>query len=349
MRTSRRRLVLLVNLGTPAEATASAVHAFLEEFLSDPSVVDYPGWLWQPVLSRLILRSRPAHVAAMYRSIATRQGMPLDVDTRRLAATLQAAAGISARVRFAYRYGSRSLAAEIARARNEGVDDVVVVPLFPQRTSASSETIVEQALRAAAELGFEAAVRVERIAPADPGYVAALVARVREAFQTMASKPQHLVVSFHGIPVRYDWREKGRYQADCAATVSALLAALDWPASNATLSYQSQFGPEPWIGPNTASVLARLPAKGARRVAVVMPGFLTEGLETLEEIGIRGRDTFLGAGGEQFVAVPAVGTHPALVESLCAIIDQNETAREEPTSAGGARGGPNRVTVRIGQ
>lgn len=139
---------------------------------------------------------------------------------------------------------------------------------------------------------------VERaIAPDDAGYVTALVARWREATASVAHAPQHLVISFHGIPVRFNRRERDTYVHDCQATTRAFLPAIGWPAARATLAYQSRFGPEPWLTPATAEVLETLPRRGVKRVAVITPGFITDGLETLEEIGIRGDESFRSAGG----------------------------------------------------
>lgn len=318
--------LVLVNLGTPTAPTADAVHAFLHEFLSDPEVVDYPGWFWRPVLRTMVLRSRPARVAELYASIWWDEGSPLRVETERLAAGLRAAGGGRFGVSTAYRYGEPSLETVLRRLAREEHGRIVVVPLFPQRTGATTGTALREARAAAARLGVGHRV-VERVIRADAaGYVEAMVARWRQALAAAVCEPEHLVVSFHGIPVRYDRRERGTYVRDCEATLRAFLDAADWPAERATLAFQSKFGPEPWLTPATSDLLAALPGRGVRHVAVLTPGFLTDGLETLEEIGIRGEETFLAAGGESFVRVGAVAEHPAFVASLAALAHDHEPA-----------------------
>lgn len=307
---SAKRPVLLVNLGTAAAPTPEAVREFLHEFLSDPLVVDYPAWLWRPILRR-ILRSRPAKVAELYRSIWHDEGSPLDRGTRRIAASLAEATGREVAV--AYRYGAPSLRGALERVPR----GTLVVPLFPQRTSSTTGTIERVVEEVAPERSS-----VLRIPPDDPGYVAAQAELVAE--KASDGPPEHLVVSFHGIPVRYDRSERGLYRRDCQATFEALLKRMSWPETRATLSFQSRFGPEPWLRPATAAVLERLGRRGVRSVAVATPGFLTEGLETAEEIGIRGRETFLEAGGTSFTRIPVVEAHPAFVESLVRLVSREE-------------------------
>jgi len=312
------RSLVLANLGTPRAPTADAVREFLVEFLSDPLVVDYPAWFWRPVLTKLVLRSRPARVAEAYRSIWRPAGSPLEDDTLRIVAAAGGRLRGARDVVAAYRYGERSLARVVAERAAAGDDDIAVVPLFPQRTSSSSGSIVEEARRIARERGLGGRLRVVELPPDAPGYVEALADRVRAACD--GADVEHLLVSYHGIPVRYDRREGGIYRRDCRATTDALLARLGWPAERASHAYQSRFGPEPWIGPATAERIAELGRAGVRRLAVVTPGFVTDGLETLEEIGIRGRETFEEAGGERLVAVPAVADHPRLADELAGLM-----------------------------
>jgi len=299
--------VLLVNLGTTRAPEPEAVREFLAEFLSDPMVVDYPAWLWRPILSK-ILRSRPEKVAELYRAIWTEEGNPLERGTERIATALGRLLGCE--VRHAYRYGSPSLRERLGPTR------MTVVPLFPQRTGSTTGSI---------EFAIDGArgIEIRRIAPDDPGYIEAM----GDLFHRSVGheSPEHFVVSFHGIPLRYDRREGGMYRADCERTFGALLKNIAWPKEKATLSYQSRFGPEPWLRPATSSVLARLGSSGMRSIAVATPGFITEGLETLEEIGIRGRRSFLGAGGKRFIRVPAVEAHPRFVESLAALVAETNS------------------------
>ncbi len=214
----------------------------------------------------------------------------------------------------AYRYGAPSIDSEKERLHAEGVTRVVVVPLFPQRTSSTTGTAFRRAVEVADRIGGNAIV--ERVIPAaDPGYIHAQADRFFEATAGQP-EPDHVIVSFHGIPARYDRNERRSYSGDCHHTTSALLEAMRWPAERATLTFQSKFGPEKWLTPATDAVLERLPERGVKRVAVITPGFVTDGLETIEEIGDRGRESFMVAGGEHFIRVPAVDDHPAFLASL---------------------------------
>ena len=311
--------LVLINLGTPTAPTAQAVCEFLEEFLSDPAVVDYPRWLWLPVLHGMVLRKRPARVAEQYASIWLPAGSPLRVGTQQLVQAVRTAAALRFSVSEAYRYGEPSLDATMQRLALEHQGPVVVVPLFPQRTDATTGTAFKRAREAAARARIGDRLVERLIAPDDAGYVASMAVRWREALASATRPPEHLIVSFHGIPVRHDRRERGIYVQDCEATTRALLAAIGWPAERTTLAYQSIFGPERWLTPATAAVLARLPGRGVKSVAVITPGFLTDGLETSEEIGIRGRETFRSAGGEAFIRVAGVESEPSFVASLCSL------------------------------
>lgn len=320
--------LLLINLGTPQSATAESVREFLLEFLMDEAVVDIPKWIWGPFLRNVVLRKRPARVAELYRSIWSPEGSPLRVETERMVTGLRAISQGRFTVSSAYRYGEPSIDTELARLAREGSGPVIAVPLFPQRTNATTGTAFTRATEAAARTSMTSRLQRVCIAPDDAGYVEALAARCREALA--GQDIDHLVVSFHGIPVRYDRNEGRVYTQDCEATTRALLAAIDWPAERTTLSYQSKFGFEQWLTPATADVLEALPARGVKRAAVITPGFLTEGLETLEEIGIQGRESFEHAGGEHFVRIGAVEAHPAMLRSLAELVLAHAAAPGSP-------------------
>jgi ferrochelatase len=374
-----RKLLVLVNLGTPKAPTPEAVRDFLLEFLSDPGVIDVPRWLWQQILRKMVLRSRPERVAELYRSIWLEEGSPLEVGTRNIAEGVRRLLGVAAEppsaspsvssasppssvappdparfpvsstvpsappgpatppasapltpprssrssrgmvveVAWAYRYGEPSLASIFRERVGPATEDVAVLPLYAHHTSSTSGSVFLEAGRIATEMGgFAAKLRRVELPPDAPGFIEALADRCRAAFQGAGFEPDHLLVSYHGIPTRYDRREAGRYSRECRTTTGALLAALDLPPERATHCYQSKFGPEPWLKPATAALLEELPARGVGKLAVVTPGFFTEGLETIEEIGIRGREAFEEAGGKEFLRVPAAGAHPALLRAL---------------------------------
>ena len=311
--------LVLVNLGTPQEPSPAAVREFLDEFLSDPAVVDLPRWLWMPILRGIVLRKRPARVAEQYGSIWSAGGSPLRVATEHIVAGVRERASGRFGVSAAYRYGEPSLDTVMQTLASDGTAPVIVSPLFPHRTDATTGTMFRRAREAAERAGIAERLAERLIHPADPGYVEAMAAQWRRAVAEADHEIEHLVVSFHGIPVRYDRREGGLYVRDCEATTRAFLEAIGWPRDRATLAFQSKFGPEPWLKPTTARVLEELPRRGVRRVAVITPGFLTEGLETIEEIGIRGRESFLQAGGTHFLRVGSVEAESAFLDTLAAL------------------------------
>lgn len=312
--------LVLVNLGTPSAPEPAAVREFLDEFLSDRAVVDLPRWLWLPVLRGIILRRRPARVAEAYRSIWLEAGSPLIHGTLRLVEGVSGhLAGTSVGVDWCLRYGERSIARWLPGFLERTRGSVGVVPLFPHRTPPTTGTILDDARRVARDCGADDRVHGRLVEPDDPGFVAAQADVARRAIEEAGVDPEHLLVSFHSVPERYARRDRGRYQEDCRRTTKALLEALSWPAERATLCFQSRFGPTRWLGPFVDEQLAALARSGVRSVAVTTPGFLNEGLETLEEIGIRGRETFLEAGGSDFVRVPCVEDHPQLVRSLAGL------------------------------
>jgi len=284
-------------------------------------VVDLPRLLWGPLLRRVILPRRAPRSARLYQSIWTADGSPLELGTRRVVTALAARVAGGATVEHAHRYGAPALAAAIAGAARANAGRIVLALLFAHRTASATGGLIAFAKDTARRLGVADRLRVALVAPDDPGYVRALAARLDEARAAAPREPEHLVVSFHGIPKRHDRREGGVYQADCQATTRALLAETRWPPARATLCYQSRFGPEPWLGPGTARVLAGLPGRGVRRITVITPGFLTDGLETLEEIGVAGREIFENAGGEEYTRARAVEDHPGFIDALARAIE----------------------------
>jgi len=322
-----RRAWILVNLGTPEAPTPAAVRAFLAEFLSDPRVVDFPALLWRPILHGIVLRTRPARVAHGYAAIWSAEGSPLAAGTKRLAAGLAPLAPPDVDVRVAYRYGAPGRADGIDRVDRvleralAEVDEVVVTTLFPQPTASSSGTVDALVRATAARLDASERVRLAPLSPTARGYVAAQCERILEAEQRLGSeRADHVVLSFHGIPERVDRREGGRYSRACRATADAIRARLRRPPGRVTLAYQSKFGPGAWLGPATAELLVQKARGGARRVVVATPGFLTPGLETLEELGLRARDDFLAAGGAELRLADPPTDHPLFLSELARLV-----------------------------
>ena len=310
-----RRALLLVNLGSPAEPEPEAVREFLEEFLSDRRVVDLPPWLWDPLRKLIILPRRSARVAEAYASVWTAEGSPLVAQARRLRDEVQRRVGANLRVEIAMRYGQPSLRGVLEELSRDGVEHVRLVPLFPQFSETTSGSILEatQALNRT----LPRALRIESVRSyhADPGYIAALAADVREC--VAAAPVDHFVWSFHGLPVRYV--ERGDpYAAESRTTACLLSRELGLRDDQWSLVWQSRFGPERWLKPAADRFVPDL-AKTKPRVLVACPGFAADCLETLEEIGQRLRADFLARGGRELRVVPCLNDHPRWVEALAQI------------------------------
>lgn len=308
--------VLLVNLGTPDAPTAKAVRRYLAEFLSDPRVVEIPPLLWKPVLYGLVLRTRPAKSAHAYGQVWSEAGSPLAAITRAQAEALQGAFGPEVIVDHAMRYGRPAIGDRIAALKEQGCDRILVAPLYPQYCAATTATANDMAFAALAAMRAQPALRTLPDYHDDPAYIGALADSVRESLAGLAFEPDALVVSFHGMPART--AELGDpYYPQCLATARLLSEAL---GRELVVSFQSRFGRAKWLEPATDTVLARLPAEGRARVAVVAPGFAADCVETLEELAIRGRETFLGAGGADFAYLPCLNASPGGIAMLKTLI-----------------------------
>jgi ferrochelatase len=310
--------ILLANLGTPEAPTAPAVRRFLAEFLSDRRVVDLPRLLWLPVLYGVILNIRPRRSARAYREIWTAAGSPLLVNTLALARKLEpriaALLGGPAAVAAGMTYGNPSLAAALEDLRALNVARVAVLPLYPQYSASTTESVFDRVAAALATSGWRPALTRVRDYHDDDGHLAALADSLAPQRAAIAAGA-HLLFSFHGLPQRYvDAGDP--YASQCVTTANRVAERLALPAGSWSLSYQSRVGRERWLMPYTEERLRELAAAGTRRLVVCCPGFAVDCLETLEEIAMRGRETFMAAGGESFEYVPALNDGSAQVESL---------------------------------
>jgi protoporphyrin/coproporphyrin ferrochelatase len=294
--------VLLVNLGTPSAPTPEAVRAYLAEFLSDPRVVPLPRWIWLPIL-QLVLRRRPAQSAEKYAQIWTPEGSPLAVHTVRQAQLLSEQ--MQAQVRHAMRYGAPRIAEAL-----HGLQDPIVVPLYPQfAESTTGSVLAELAPRTRAVREFHA----------HPAYITALAEVVRDHWAARG-RGGMLLMSFHGLPKR----GAGDYERDCRHTAALLAQQLGLRESEWRVAFQSRFGYARWLEPYTETTLIEFGRRGLKRVDVFCPGFVADCLETLEELGIRGREKFREAGGAEFHLVPCLNESPLWISALAQIA---ETAR----------------------
>jgi ferrochelatase len=310
LQASRPRVgVLLVNLGTPDTADARGVRVYLKEFLSDPRVIENQGLIWKLVLNGIILRTRPRVKARDYRKIwnTERDESPLKTITRAQAEKL--ARGIAdhdhVEVDWAMRYGNPSIRAGVETLMARGCDRILAVPLYPQYSAATSATVCDEVFRVLAELRAQPTLRVAPPYYDDPDYIEALAVSINAHLASLPFKPELIVASFHGMPREYV--DKGDpYQAHCIATTEALRKRLGLDASKLMLTFQSRFGFAEWLQPYTDKTIEKLAKDGVRRIAVVMPGFAADCLETLEEIAQENAEIFTHNGGEEFSAIPCL-------------------------------------------
>ena len=331
--------VLLINLGTPAAPTERAVRAYLNEFLSDPRVVEIPRALWMPILHGVILRTRPKVSARRYAAIWSKDGSPLKVHTERQAKILRGYLGerirVPLEVRPAMRYGSPSIAESLAELRRSGCDRILALPLYPQYASSTTGSALEALLAACTRLRNAPALRFVKHFHDDAGYIAALAEHVR-GYWIQTGRPSHLVVSFHGAP-RFTLDRGDPYHCECQKTGRLLLEALQWPGERATIAFQSRFGRAEWLKPYTADVLRDLGARRSERVDVVCPGFVCDCLETLEEIAIEGKKLFLDAGGQAFHYIECLNERDGWMSALADLAARNLQGWLDPTDDAPAR------------
>jgi ferrochelatase len=301
--------VLLVNLGTPDTADTKGVRVYLREFLSDPRVIEDQGLLWRLLLNGIILRIRPGRKARDYRKIwnTEKNESPLKTITR--AQSDKLALAISDHdhvvVDWAMRYGNPSIASRIDALMRQGCDRLLVVPLYPQYSAATSATVCDEVFRVLGEMRAQPTLRVTPPYYDDPDYIEALAVSINAHLKTLPFQPEMIVASFHGMPQKYV--DKGDpYQAQCIATTDALRKRMGLEASKLILTFQSRFGFDAWLQPYTDKTIEKLAKDGVRRVAVVMPGFSADCLETLEEIAQENAEIFKHNGGEQFAAIPCL-------------------------------------------
>jgi ferrochelatase len=306
--------VLLVNLGTPDSADARGVRVYLKEFLSDPRVIENQGLVWKLVLNGIILRTRPARKARDYQKIwnTANNESPLKTITR--AQSDKLAAAISDHdhviVDWAMRYGNPSIASRIETLKAQGCDRLLVVPLYPQYSAATSATVCDEAFRVLTEMRAQPTLRVTPPYYDDPDYIEALAVSIRTHLASLPFQPELIVASFHGMPQKYI--AKGDpYQEQCIATTEALRRHMGVEPWKLMLTFQSRFGFDQWLQPYTDKTIEQLAKDGVRRIAVVMPGFSADCLETLEEIAQENAEIFKHNGGEQFAAIPCLNDSDA--------------------------------------
>ena len=317
--------VLLINLGTPEAPTAQALRAYLKEFLWDRRVVEIPRPVWWLILNGIILNTRPGKSAQKYASIWRAEGSPLKIYTERTATLLKGHMGERVRqpvvVEYAMRYGQPSVAARIAAMKAQGVDRLLVVPLYPQYAASSTGSALDAVWQALLHTRNPPEIRTLRSFHDHPGYIQALRQSI-ERFWAERGRPEVLVMSFHGIPRRsLDLGDP--YHCECQKTGRLLAEALGLAPEQFRITFQSRFGRAEWLQPYTAATLEKLGKAKTRRVDVVCPGFVADCLETLEEIGMEGKADFLQAGGGEYHYIPALNDRLTWINALTDLVQHH--------------------------
>jgi ferrochelatase len=303
--------VLLINLGTPDAPEVRAVRRYLAEFLSDPRVIEIPMIAWKPILHGIILRTRPRKSAEAYNLVWTNEGSPLRVIAQRQAEALrQRLPDLS--IHFAMRYGNPGIAAAVANMVDEGCTRILAAPLYPQYCAATTATANDAVFAALAKMRVQPALRTLPPYHDDPLYIGALAESLTRQLAALDFEPQRLLLSFHGMPLRT--LELGDpYHCHCRKTARLVGEAL---GRDVDVVFQSRFGRAKWLEPATDATLAAYPRGGITRIAVAAPGFSADCIETLEELGIRGRETFRHGGGERFALLDCLNDSPESIEML---------------------------------
>ncbi|MEX0422947.1 ferrochelatase [Providencia rettgeri] len=309
--------ILLANLGTPDAPTTSAVKRYLAEFLSDKRVIDVPRLIWKPILHGAILPLRSSKVAKLYQSIWLEGGSPLLVyslrQKQKLAELLPNIA-----VEIGMSYGLPSIKSAVDSLLDQGVTDLVVLPLYPQYSCTTTAAVYDALTRAFESRRTIPSVQFIRSYATHPAYIQALVASIEESF-ALHGEPDRLILSFHGIPQRYC--DTGDiYQQECEKTAEALREALNYPSDKVMLTYQSRFGREPWLMPYMDKTMHELPSQGVKSVQVICPGFSVDCLETLEEISEQNKEFFMSSGGNKYNYIPALNDNPNSIHMINSII-----------------------------
>jgi ferrochelatase len=320
--------VLIAQLGTPDAPTPSALRRYLAQFLSDRRVIDYSPLLWQPILRGIILNTRPRRSARLYQRIWLPEGSPLLVYSRQQVAALQERLEDGYRVVLGMRYGSPSIASAIETLEREGVDRIRVLPMFPQFSCTTTASIYDAVVAATTGQGIRKrhlpALRFVAPYYDHPCYIEAMTTHLHEQIERLSAPPDQYIITFHGIPVRYV-RTGDPYRAQCERTAQLLAKAMGWREGEWQLCFQSRFGPEKWLEPYTDETLEALAHRDVKRPLIFSPGFVTDCLETLDELGNEGRAQFAEGGGraEDFTFAPCLNAHPAWLNAMATLVREN--------------------------
>jgi ferrochelatase len=322
--------VLLVNLGTPDATDYWSMRRYLGEFLSDKRVIDYPSWLWQPLLQLVILSKRPFSSGEAYRGIwnEERDESPLLTITRsqteKVRTEMSKIYGDQVVVDFCMRYGNPSTDSALNRLKEQGCERIVFFPLYPQYSAPTTATANDQAFRSLMKMNWQPAFRTVPHYADHPLYIEALARSVERAYAKMETRPDVLVTSYHGLPMRY-LKEGDPYHCLCCKTTRLMRQRLGFGKDEVVVTFQSRFGPEEWLQPYTVEEVAKLAEAGKKNIAIMAPAFSADCVETLEEINEEIKESFEEAGGEQFTYIPCLNDEDDHIAMMMAIL-RNEMA-----------------------
>lgn len=312
--------VLLINLGTPDGTDYWSMRRYLSEFLSDRRVIELPQPLWQLILQGPILTFRPAKSGHAYKQVWTEDGSPLRHFTKLQAEKLNARIGTDQLIiDYAMNYGNPGIKFKIQQLKDEGCNRILVFPLYPQYSATTTASVNDRTFKALMGMRWQPALRTAPAFHDDPAYIDALCISLSDSLSKLDFTPDVLLMSYHGIPKSYF--DKGDpYHCHCHKTTRLVREQMGWSADFCRLTFQSRFGPQEWLQPYTDKTLEALPGEGVKKVAVAAPAFISDCLETLEEIAMQGKESFLGAGGEQFAALPCLNDSEPAIDLLEALV-----------------------------
>ncbi|KOO12902.1 ferrochelatase [Vibrio xuii] len=316
MQNNKKQGVLLVNLGTPDEATSPAVKQFLSQFLHDKRVVDMTRWLWCPILHGVILPIRAPKVAKLYQSVWTDEGSPLMVYSKRQAEKLKQLVDMP--VELGMTYGNPSLQTGVESLLSQGVEEMIVLPLYPQYSGTTTAAVSDGLTKAFKNIPVTPSFQFIRDYHDHPTYIKALAESVKRSWQEKG-KGDYLLCSYHGIPKRY--ADNGDiYPQHCQRTTELLAKELGLTSEQIGMTYQSRFGREEWLQPYTDKTLEVLPTKGIKKLDIMAPAFSVDCLETLEELSEECREIFIEHGGEAFTYIPCLNDEAFHIEMMAELI-----------------------------
>lgn len=318
--------VLLINLGTPEAPTASALRKYLRQFLWDPRVVELPRPIWWPILNIIILNFRPKKSAEKYAKIWMPEGSPLKVHTERQAKLLRGYLGQSGKgnivIEWAMRYGEPSVAGALDRLKGQECSRILILPLYPQYSVSTTASAMDAVSAWSQQFPHAADISTIESFHDETRYISALAASVNAHWMDFG-RPEKLVMSFHGLP-KVSIARGDPYYGQCLESGRLLAAALGLAEADYAITFQSRFGPAEWLQPYTQATLEGLAREGVKRVDVVCPGFVSDCLETLEEIALECKAAFLAAGGSEFRYIPCLNERHEWIVALAGMVEQRQ-------------------------